>query len=143
MRGILKEEFIMLDFECSNYKEAIEKCFEPLLNNNYINNNYIESIFENIEKMGVYIDIGKNIALPHSRPEKGVYETAITFLRVKEEVEILDDSHNIKLFFGLAAKDDTSHLSALQMLVKILNDDNKVKILKTGNKEEILKILYN
>lgn len=142
LRDVLKEEFVQLDIEVSDYKEAIEKTLQPLLGNRYIEPRYCEAIFKNLEKLGAYIDLGKNIALPHARAEDGVLKTGISFCRLVKKVDMIDEHHSIQILFGLAAVDNNSHLEALGQLVQILNNDVYVEILKKGSKREIIELLH-
>lgn len=141
LKEILKDDFIQLDVDALDYKDAIKKTLSPLLDNGYIKECYYDAIIENLKNYGPYIDLGKNIALPHARPENGVQKTGISFCRLNENVNLMSDEHSIKIFFGLAAVDNDAHLEALSQLVTILNDDNNVEILKNGTKDEIIKLI--
>ena len=78
--------------------------------------------------------------MPHARPENGVNETGVSFLKVNKPVDFGDDP--ISLIFILAAKDSDSHIDTIGALLEIFQDEEKIKdLLKAEDKNELIKIL--
>ena len=94
------------------------------------------------EEKGPYFDLGRGIAMPHARPEAGVNQMALSFLRTRKPVLLLDrEDHAIDVFIMLAAVDNKSHLGVLQMLAGVLTDAGRVEDLKAATSpEEVLAI---
>ena len=61
------------------WKDAVRLCAKPLLEAGYIDESYLDSIFEMAEKLGPYFDFGQGIAVPHSRPQKGVKKRVLLY----------------------------------------------------------------
>ena len=78
--------------------------------------------------------------MPHARPENGVNETGVSFLKVNKPVDFGGDP--ISLIFILAAKDSNSHIDTIGALLEIFQDEEKIKdLLKAEDKNELIKIL--
>lgn len=145
MSNIFTEDTIQITDKKLNWKEAIKLCAKPLLDNGSITDGYVDSMIKIAEDMGPFFDFGKNVAVPHSRPENGVMKKGVSILKVENQVDLLDlKEHPISIFIVLAAEDNTSHLSILSSLSETLIDDEKVEALKNAEtKEEILNIFNN
>ncbi len=141
---MLKEELngnIMIKQKVENWQEAIRVASKPLIEKNRINDEYVEAMIENIRKFGEYIIIAPNIAMPHSRPENGVNESCVALLKLNESVKF-DSGEEVKLFFILGAKDNNSHINILTELMKIIDDDEKIKkIMNATTIKEIKDII--
>ena len=131
--------------EVKNWKKAIQIAGNPLLENNKIEQRYIDSIINEVEKTGAYVYIAPYVALPHSRPEKGVIKQGISILKINKPTYILYNKKYItKLFIFLAAKDNNSHIDMLQKVTKPLLDNKKLKkILETTKIDELKKIFMD
>lgn len=140
---LLTKETIYFTDEDLNWKEAIEKAADPLVEGNLIQNRYVESMIKNVEEIGTYIHIGKGIAIPHARPEDGVNRLAMSFLRTKKPVLLLDqEAHQIDIFICLAAIDSEAHLKALAQLTKILGNNELLSALKeAATAEQVIEII--
>ncbi|WP_064605375.1 PTS sugar transporter subunit IIA [Streptobacillus moniliformis] len=123
-----------------DWEEAIKIAALPLVERKNIKEEYIFKMIESVKKLGFYIVITDDIAMPHARPEDGVLETGVSFLKVNEAVEFGDNK--LHLIFVLAAKDKNTHIDVITELLEIFQDNDKISKLKEANKlEEILKII--
>ncbi|ACZ01607.1 PTS sugar transporter subunit IIA [Streptobacillus moniliformis] len=123
-----------------DWEEAIKIAALPLVESKNIKEEYIFKMIESVKKLGFYIVITDDIAMPHARPEDGVLETGVSFLKVNEAVEFGDNK--LHLIFVLAAKDKNTHIDVITELLEIFQDNDKISKLKEANKlEEILKII--
>lgn len=124
-----------------NWQEAVKIAAQKLLEKRNIEENYIEKMIENINKLGPYIVLADDVAMPHSRPEDGVKKTGISLLKLNEGVSF-GKGTNIRLIFILAAQDSNSHIEMITELVDMLQDEEKlVNILQSETEEEIIKNL--
>lgn len=132
---------ITLKEKIPDWRQAIRTAAQKLLEKEYIEDKYIGKMIENVEKLGPYIILSDDVAMPHSRPEDGVKKTGISLLKLDEGVDFGENS-SIRLIFILAAKDSNSHIDMITELVNMLQDDEKLnRILNSKTENEILENL--
>lgn len=132
---------ITLKEKVLDWRQAIRTAAQKLLEKEYIEEKYIGKMIENVEKLGPYIILSDDVAMPHSRPEDGVKKTGISLLKLDEGVDFGENS-SIRLIFILAAKDSNSHIDMITELVNMLQDDEKLnRILNSKTENEILENL--
>ncbi len=132
---------ITLKEKIPDWRQAIRTAAQKLLEKEYIEDKYIGKMIENIEKLGPYIILSDDVAMPHSRPEDGVKKTGISLLKLDEGVDFGENS-SIRLIFILAAKDSNSHIDMITELVNMLQDDEKLnRVLNSKTENEILENL--
>ncbi|WP_066503542.1 BglG family transcription antiterminator [Abyssisolibacter fermentans] len=142
LEDLLFREVIKLNVSVKDWKEAIGKGSEILINRGDIKQSYVDCIFKNFEKMGPYMVVAPGIVLAHARPEDGVNKLSMSLITLKDPVEFGSDLNDpVKLVVTLAASDNTSHLKALSQLMNLFMDsDDLNKIMTTNDKNEVLKI---
>lgn len=140
---LMTKDMINFTDERLDWKEAIRLAAKPLSETGKIEDGYVDAMIHNVEQLGAYIHIGKGIAIPHARPQAGVNQVGMSFLRTKTPVLLLDqEQHKIDIFICIAAVDNETHLKALSQLTKILADNDKLKELKQAETiEEVIKII--
>ncbi|QDK71619.1 BglG family transcription antiterminator [Lactococcus protaetiae] len=143
LSDLLTKEKIRFTDKSLGWQEAIELAAQPLIEQHEIEKRYVQAIIDKVEAFGPYIDLGLGIALPHARPEDGVNQLAMSFLRCEQPVKLMDDvKHEIKLFIVLAAIDNETHLRALSTLTKILSNKDRLNQLLTATEaSEVEQIL--
>jgi len=139
LEDLLKEDTIQLIEQAKGWEEAIKIAGTPLLKKGVIDASYMDGIIENVKALGPYMVIGPGVAIPHARPEMGVNELGMSFLKLTKPVYFLDDkNYPVQLLFFLAAIDNKTHLKALAQLTKLLSQKNNIQFLKeVDSKEEI------
>ncbi|RKD31217.1 PTS sugar transporter subunit IIA [Thermohalobacter berrensis] len=143
LKKLLNKDTIKLDIVANDWKEAIFKGCEILLDKGYIEKKYIDSIIKNIEENGPYIVITKGVAFPHSKPEDGVNHLAMSLVTLKEPVYFGHEQNDpVRLVITLAAVDSNTHLSALSKFISLLRSSEDIeKIINSKTKEEVIKII--
>jgi len=122
---VIEYKYIQVKDAIKDWKEAIRIGAKPLLEDNIISDNYIEQMINNVIKMGPYIVIAENIAIPHARPEDGAYKSAISILKLRDKVK-----------FG-----DEKHIETLKKISNVLSDKtNYNKLINTESVAEIYNI---
>jgi ascorbate PTS system EIIA or EIIAB component len=143
LSDLLKENTIQIVEQLSDWEEAVKVAANPLLESGAIESSYIEAMITNIKTLGPYVVIGPEIAIPHARPELGVNEVGMSFLKLNQPVHFLnDEKYPVRLIFCIAAVDNTTHLKALSQLTKLLSDNNNVALLKEIESTENLLNLF-
>lgn len=81
--------------------------------------------------------------MPHSRPEDGVNEQALSLVVLKQGINFGSDNDPVHIILMLAAKDNTSHLEMLSTVAELFSDENTIQqIIQSTNKAEIANIVY-
>ncbi len=120
-----------------DWRSAIRLAGQPLIEEGAVTANYVEDAIRIAEEKGPYFDLGRGIAMPHARPEAGVNNIALSYLRTRTPVLLLDrEDHPIEVFIMLAAVDNKSHLGVLRTLAGVLTDAGKVADLKEATTPE-------
>jgi len=143
LKEVLDKSLIRITDKTLNWREAIDKAAQPLVEQNYINNEYIKAMIETVEDIGPYIVLAPKVAIPHARPERGVNKLGISLLKVNNEVDFnkkgeTDADKYVNLIFVLAAIDGEAHLKALTQLSRILDDEEHIdELIKINDVEEM------
>ena len=127
--GLVKLENVQICEKANDWREAIKISVQPLEQGGYVKSCYKDGIIENVEKLGPYIMIADEIAMPHARPEQGAIETQISITLFREGVRFDGKETTARLFVTLAAKDSDSHVDALVKISELLSDDAKVEMI--------------
>lgn len=145
LKEILKESLIKANVPIPSKTEAITLAGQLLLENDLIEERYIQAMLDNVEKNGNYIVIAPGIAMPHARPEEGVKQIGMSIVTLAEPIVFGHKTNDpVRLVIGLCATDHESHLKALAELIEILAQAETIhKILNAKSSKEILNYLLN
>ncbi|CCE58158.1 TPA: PTS sugar transporter subunit IIA [Staphylococcus argenteus] len=139
---ILSTKRIIVKEQVNNWNEAITIASQPLLQEQVIEQGYVEAMIESVNELGPYIVIAPEIAIAHARPNNNVHQVGLSLLKLNQHVAFCDEDHYASLIFVLSAIDNHSHLSILQNLATILGDNQIVQqLLNAKNVQEITTIL--
>jgi mannitol operon transcriptional antiterminator len=132
-----KNRRIMFENKPITWVKSIRKAAKPLLEENVIEERYVQKMIDNVIELGPYIVIAPKIALAHARPEDGVNEIGLSLLISEEPVRFSEkEEHIAHLIFALSATDSESHLTLLSELAQILSDPANIDSLCKLKKEE-------
>ena len=127
LHEVLKDQHILLQHTSKDWETCIKDVAQPLLNDHYINQNYIEAMIAAVNKYGPYIVVGKGVALAHARPEDGVLKLGLSVMTLKEPISFGHETNDpVKLVFCLAATDNFSHLKVMKSIVNIISEEWKI-----------------
>ncbi|WP_201712820.1 BglG family transcription antiterminator [Rossellomorea arthrocnemi] len=143
LNELLTEQTIQLKDRVTNWEEAIKVASEPLVEQQSIRPDYVEAMITNVKELGPYIVIAPNIAIPHARPETGVEQLGMSFLRLEEPVYFSEkEKHRAHLIIVLAAIDNQTHLKALAQLTELLSNEGNVERLITAkDRQAVIKLI--
>ncbi len=131
LHHLLTADFIALDVECADWREAVKRSAEFLLKKGYIEERYIDAMIHNIEENGPYVIISEGFAFPHEGLEMGTLKLGMSFIRLKTPVSFGDEAFNpIDFVCCLSAVDQKSHLKAFFNLVNMLQNKEFKKALR-------------
>ncbi|BCL75306.1 hypothetical protein JHS3_10420 [Jeongeupia sp. HS-3] len=142
LQDILPVESIRFADRFDDWRDAVRAACQPLLERGAIEPAYIDAIIENVEKIGPYIVIAPDVAIPHARPEAGAKAIAMSLLKVSEPVAFSDDpEHQARLLFAFSATDSHSHQRALKQLAHWIMDEAKFAELQAATSPEVIAAL--
>lgn len=123
-------DIIRLQLKASDWEDAVRKAYEPMVQHDYITQNYVEDTIQSVRTVGPYIVITKHVAMPHTKPQAGAKAVALGISVLQEPVVFGNkDNDPVKYIFCLSATDNKSHLCAMAELVELFNDQNFYDVL--------------
>ncbi|WP_066309505.1 PTS sugar transporter subunit IIA [Bacillus sp. FJAT-29814] len=126
----LEEGLVAFDVEASTPEEAIKAAGQLLVEGGAVEERYIEAMVNSYHKNGPYFVLAPRIALPHARPEDGVNEASVSFIRLKKAVKFGSATNDpVHFVFALGASSSDEHLTLLQKLMQLLNSQENVNKL--------------
>ncbi len=124
LHHLLSANYIQLGVECANWREAVRKSAEVLLENGYIEERYIDAMITNIEENGPYIVVSPGFAVPHEGLDKGSIKVGMNLIRLKEPVPFgAEELDPVEFVCCLSAVDHKTHLKAFFHLVNMLGNE--------------------
>ena len=137
---ILKKSAIAVSQELSSKEEATKLAGNLLIKSGNIQEEYIDSMLEKLEKEGFATYIGNGVAIPHGMEEgkKYINETGISIIQSHEGVEW--NGEVAYIIVGIAAKDD-EHMDVLSKLADLIEDpEDAKKIWKLDSADKIYEL---
>ena len=128
------------------WEDAVKAGAQPLIRDGAIEETYIQSMVDCINKYGPYIVIAPDVAMPHAQGGGvGVNETAIAFMKTRRKVHFSDSpEHDARLFFVLASVNNDAHMDMLQALVEEISDEDFLaKLVEVDNLEKLKSLILN
>lgn len=142
---LLQEKDILLGQEFSTKEEAIKAAGQLLVDNGYVDADYVPAMLERENIVSTYM--GNFIAIPHGTDEakKSILNTGISVLQIPGGVSFAspEDTEDKMVFvvFGIAGKDG-EHLEVLSKIAIFCSEqENVVKLFNATSKQEIIDLL--
>lgn len=137
----LKTENISLDVEAYDWREAIVKAGQLMVDLDIVTPSYIDGMIEVITTLGPYAVIAPGVVMPHARPDRGSLKIGLVFLRLKTPVNFGSPNDPVKFVFAFAGIDNKSHTELLRDLAFFLSQSgalNQLEIAKTPNEVRLI-----
>lgn len=138
---ILNEKNIQLGVVLNGKEEAVRHVGSILVENGYVEQEYVEKMLEREEVTSTYM--GNYVAIPHGTEDSKdiVTKTGISIVTVPDGVDF-GGGNTVKVLIGIAGKGD-EHLEVLsQIAIVCAEEENIQKILDADSSEQIL-ALFN
>ena len=140
-KSVLIKESILTNKVFLDNKEATIAAGNLLLENGYIEKEYIDSMLEKLEIQSFATYIGNGVAIPHGMSDgsKYVTNTGISVIQVPEGVDWNDEKAYIVV--GIAANSD-DHMNVLASLADAIEDvEDAKKLWSETSVEKISELL--
>ncbi|MGB3681639.1 MAG: PTS sugar transporter subunit IIA [Rubrobacteraceae bacterium] len=134
---VLVKDNIELGVQLDSQDEAIRRAGELLVQNGYVEEKYIDSMFEREKSVSTFM--GNAVAIPHgtSDSKQWVEKSGLSILTVPEGVDY-GDGEIAMLIIGIAGKGN-EHLEILSNIAQVCSDEENVaKIVQAESKDELL-----
>lgn len=142
---LLPPENIQLNVSCRDWREAIERSAQPLLEKKMIEECYVDAMIQNVRDNGAYIVISPGFALPHEGFDKGCNQVGMNLIRLTQPVTIEDidgELQQAEFFCCMSTEDHKKHMKAFFHLVNMLtNPGLKEELREARTPEETAEIL--
>ena len=136
-KDIITDESIVFNYDAKNIEEAVKYTCSLLEKKGYISSSYTKSILDILRNHTSYMIIHNGIILPHSKNKNNVFKTSGILLELKNEFEL--NGNAIKYIFTFAIKDKEKELNRVSKIINKIFKDELVEIMKTKNKDKIVK----
>ncbi len=130
-----------------DWREAITIGTDMLITSGAIKPSYHEAIISSVEKLGPYICIAPNLALPHARPEDGVIKTAFALVTLNTPVYFEGEDEPVDVLITLAGSSSDEHMEGLMEVTQVLDDEDSEtgvdldKLRRCQSKEDIYRVI--
>lgn len=136
-----KQNYVQIVDSVDSWENAIRLVAEPLILDKVITENYREQMIRNVEKLGPYIVISQDVAIPHARPEDGAFESAISILKLKERISFGNDK-KVNTIIALASSNDDDHIETLKFISITLSDKERYdRLIQSEDVETIYELM--
>lgn len=129
LANLLEPQDIRLDLKVSNWKEAMRMAAASLVDRGCITHSYIERMIETVHKLGAYIVVTDEIAIPHANPGVDVLKFGITITTFMEPLTIMDKS-GVKVFITFAIKDKDNYKDMVMEIMELIEDETFLNMLE-------------
>ncbi|MBW2570626.1 MAG: PTS sugar transporter subunit IIA [Deltaproteobacteria bacterium] len=139
----LTSDHIAVKMAASSWEEAVVGAGMVMVSTGLIQQSYIEAMKDAIKSLGPYCVIAPGIAMPHARPEDGVFQTGFSLITLETPVNFGSEANDpVDIVIGLAAINKQSHITVLKELATYLGDNNFIQNLRAARtKKDLLKVL--
>ncbi|WP_413721940.1 PTS sugar transporter subunit IIA [Sodalis sp. RH23] len=139
----LNEDRIQYVNTVGDWREAIKRVAEPLLQDGTISADYVANIIKQKEAIGPYFVIAPRIAMPHARPEEGANRLGLSILKLREGVVFgAQENDPVDFVVMFAAPDGNSHVELIAQLAEFLSDDDVMaSVFNARDRAELIKIV--
>lgn len=143
LHHLLPPSHITLDVECGDWRDAVRKSGQRLLERGYIEERYIDAMIRNIEENGPYVVLSPGFAVPHEGLEAGSIKVGMHLIRLKTPVNFGSEEFDpVEFVCCLSAVDHKIHLKAFFNLVNMLqNQTFKKELHECKTPEEAARLI--
>lgn len=146
-KELFDPNLVFLDFEAANSIDLLEKIVPVLVERDYVNESYLQSIIEREEEYPTGLPTEPYaVAIPHGNPEN-VKIPCIVVIRPKtgvvfREMASLDRFVEVRYVFLLVINKNEDQVPLLQKMIDMFMREESMRMLdNAGNSHEIIEVL--
>jgi len=122
-QSLIDNNSIQLNASAGDWRSAIKLGTEMLVKSGAIQPSYHDAIIASVEKLGPYIVIAPNFAMPHARPEDGVNRTAFALVTLESPIYFDGEEEPVDVLVTLAGSSSDEHMEGLMEVTQVLDDE--------------------
>jgi len=138
---ILTKENVLLGLKSVTRDEAIRKAGELLIQGGYVNDEYIDAMFEREEIVSTFI--GNGVAIPHGvgKARGLIKHSGLVVMQYPDGIDF--NGNTCYLVIGISGKDN-DHIKILSNIAEQLGDSDKAQLLwKTDDTDKVYEIFIH
>ncbi|EEQ18909.1 PTS system, IIA component [Yersinia intermedia ATCC 29909] len=146
-QSLIENDSVLLGATATDWRSAIKLGTDMLIRSGAVEPCYHDAIISSIEKMGPYIVIAPQFAMPHARPENGVNRTAFALVTLSIPVKFEGEDELVDVLVTLAGSTSDEHMEGLMEVTQVLEDENSEsginldKLRKCHSKAEVFNVI--
>lgn len=142
---LLKSEYIQIQKEETDWKQAMHQSAVPLEKNGKIEHKYIEKAIEHVEEFGDYIIVSDGVALAHANKDYGVLEDGLSLLVSVPGITFKETENKVYLLFCFASVGKHEYLNLLKAIIQIGKEEGRAREISRleDTKEIYQEIVYH
>jgi mannitol/fructose-specific phosphotransferase system IIA component (Ntr-type) len=141
---IVSPKNIRLNKSAENREEAIRLAGEVLIDNDVVENRYVDAMVDSCNELGPYIVLVPGVAMPHARPECGANKVGISIVTLEKPIVFGNEENDpVHTVIAIASDNNENHIGIISSLSKFLMDSKRVELLRVAEnpKEAIRAVL--
>lgn len=120
---VLKEENILLDISCQDWKDVIIRTSAPLLMDGSITSQYVNAMIQSCETNGAYFVFCPGVALAHAGPQDGVRGFGLSLARLKKPIPFGHRQHDpVTWCICMAVPEQDSRIQEVLQLMNLFGN---------------------
>ena len=141
LEALIDYKAIQVDQIASSWEQAIQILFQPLVDCEVCQSQYVADVIATTNKYGPYYLIAPNLAMPHAT-SYAVAHDGFTLATFKEPV-VFSKEVQAQLLLGFCTKDPKSHITvAIPQIVKVFENVNNISaIISAPDAAKIIDII--
>lgn len=142
---VIKKENMRIHLHAEDWQDALYLAGTILIEDEAIEQGYIDAMIQSIETHGPYIVLMPGFALAHAEPSSLVLHTEMALATFAEDVDFHSYNGPVRLIVVLACTDKTSHLERLGIMASKMMDDPTLieRIIQSESIDEIWNWINN
>ncbi len=144
---VIRSNLVKIDLEAKNYKEAIKKMSDLLIDNGMAKETYYDALIRREENFPTGLEgAGIGFAIPHADIEH-VRRTSMAVGILKDSVEFssmedYDKEIDVKIIIMLAVREPSKQVALLQSLMEMMQDKEVInELLEVNNNDNLVNSL--
>lgn len=147
-QSLLNPKVILINIEAENRDEALTILADKLESEGFVKSSFTQAILDREDEFSTGLPgFGRGIAIPHADPQHvNMSVMAIATLRKSVQFRMMgnhDELIDVEVMFMLALKESHSHMSVLQSLMDVIQNESLLTQIKEAATPDALYALVS